>query len=241
MYYQTVHEKKIISGYTSRVPESSRKFVENTPVINDLYSMHNFTQNDILKQDIKEIGSSILDFYNIKYIILHENYMTEEQLKFEKNLLNEIIDDKPVYYKNDSMSVYYVKHHPLKSFNLLLGNGWEPLGDQDGVPTRWISSNNTSLFIYSDENYNATIRFTASSFRRVRTLNICNENSVISAVDVPPKFINLEVPVKLNKGENFIRFQVMNGFERPRDIPGLYNNDARYLGIAIQNLTINKI
>jgi hypothetical protein len=71
------------------------------------------------------------------------------------------------------------------------------------------------------------------SSHRARTLNICNENSLVSAVAVPPGFINFEIPVKLNKGENFIRFNVMNGSERSCDISALNKIDSRYLTVAI--------
>lgn len=100
--------------------------------------MRKTTENDILNQDIKEIGPSILNYYNIEYIILHENYMTKKQLKFEKNLLSKFLNEKPVYYKNDSMYVYYVKSLPLKPFQLL-GGGWDNLEEWNNIPTRWIS------------------------------------------------------------------------------------------------------
>ena len=239
MYYQTAHEKKLITGYAHE-PESCRKFTENTPLINDLYFMRETTENDILNQDIKEIGPSILNYYNIKYIILHENYMTKQQLKFEKNLLSKFLNEKPVYYKNDSMYVYYVKSLPIKPFQLL-GEGWDDLEEWNGIPTRWISSN-ASLFTYSTENCSAMLRFQAMSFHRARSLNICSENSVISTVEVPPEFITLDIPVQLHKGENFIRFQVLDGSERPCDIPALDNADSRNLDVAVQNITIvNKI
>lgn len=245
MYYQTTHEKKIVTGNT-KVPESYKKFTEQVPLINNLYFTYihpvgpKAIQNDIINQNTKEIGSSILNYYNIKYVILHENYMTAEQLKFAKNLLNDSIDDKPVYYKNDSMSVYRVKSLPIKPFEML-GDGWQNLENWNGVPTRWISSN-ASLFIYSDKNYSAMLRVHALSFYCTRNMSVYNEGSVISTVEIPPKYITAEIPVKLNKGENFVRFQVLDGSERPCDIPSFNSIDSRNLGVAIQNMTVtNKI
>lgn len=237
MYYQTTHGKKLITGY-AHGSGNCRKFTENTPLINNLYFMHNFT-HDILNQDPKVAGPSILNYYNIRYVILHENYMTEEQLAFEKNLLNESIEHKPVYYKNDSISVYYVKSLPIKSFQLL-GEGWGKLEEFNGIPTRRIAEA-ASLFIYSDKNDNAILRLNTQSFYHSRTLNIFNEDSVISTVEVPPEFITLEIPVKLHKGENFIRFQVADGSERTGAIPVLDNTNSSNLVVAIQNITIEKI
>lgn len=80
------------------------------------------------------------------------------------------------------------------------------------------------------------------SFHSARSLNICSENSVISTVEVPPELITLEIPVQLHKGENVISFQVLDGSERPCDIPALNTTDSRNLDVAVQNITIvNKI
>jgi hypothetical protein len=236
MYYQTVHEKKLITGYAHE-QERCRKFTEDTPLIKDLYFMHNSADTDIINQDIKEVGSSILNYYNIRYIILHENHMTKEQLKFTKKLLNNSLSDKPVYYKNDSMSVYYVKPLPIKSFQLL-GDGWYDPEDFNDVPTRWVSSN-ASYFIYSDQNCSSTLRFKVMSFYCARTLNIYNGNSVISTTEVPTDFITLETPVKLHKGENLIMFKVRDGSERPCDIPALESTDCRSLSMAVQDISVD--
>lgn len=243
MYYQTVHEKKITTGYT-HVPESCTKFTENTPLINNLYFVYGSTEkpipisNDILNQDIKEIGLSILNYYDIKYVILHENYMTAEQLKFARNLLEETLKEKPVYYKKDSIFVYSIKSAPIKPFQIL-DDGWYTLEKWDGVPTRWISSN-SSLIIYSDENCNAKLSFHAISFHLTRNLSVYNGDSIISTVKVPSEFTILEIPLKLHRGENLITFHALNGSERPCDIPVMNNIDSRNLSVAIQNITVIK-
>jgi hypothetical protein len=77
------------------------------------------------------------------------------------------------------------------------------------------------------------------SFYRARTLNLCSGNSVISTIEVPTEFITFETPVKLHKGENFIRFQAQDESERPCDIPALHSTDSRNLFIAVQDITID--
>jgi hypothetical protein len=235
MYYQTVHGKKLISGYAHQ-QEICNRFTESTPFINNLYFMSNITGKDIINQDIKYIGPSILEYYNIKYIILHENYMTEEQLNFEKNLLDEVINEKPVYFKNDSMYVYHIKSSSVKPFQLL-GDGWGNLEELDNTPTRWITSN-ASIFIYSKENCSAILGFHAMSNYHPRILKICNENSVISTVRVHSEFNILKVPIRLYPGNNLIEFQVLNESAKPSDIPDLNNNNSRKRSVAMQNITL---
>lgn len=238
MYYQTVHGKKLVTGYAHQ-PETCNQFTENTPVVNDLYFMSKITENDILNQDIKETGLSILNYYNIRYIILHKNYMTEEQLDFEQDFLNKLLSEKPDYYKNDSMYVYQVESAPVKPFQLL-GDGWYDLEEWNDIPTRWMSSN-ASLSIYSNENCSMKLRFQAMSFHQARFLEICKENSAVSTVEVSPEFNTFETPVQLHKGENSISFQVLNKSEKPYDIPDFDKDDSRSLAVAMQNITIDKI
>jgi hypothetical protein len=58
--------------------------------------------------------------------------------------------------------------------------------------------------------------------------------------EVPDARISpLEVPIKLDKGTNIIRFHVPDGCERPSDIIELKNPDKRCLSIAIQNITLS--
>lgn len=240
MYYQTFHEKKIVTGYT-HVPESSMEFVINTPYIksffiNGDYEKYMNMSMDIFNQNVTEVGSSILNYYDIRYVILHENLMTKEELSFKKRLLDNSLHNDPIYYKNDSMIVYEVVPSEDKTF-FLLGGGWYGLEYWKGIPSRWISSN-ASLLICSDQNYSSILRFDAMSFHRSRTLNIYTDNVGVSAIEVPSRIITTEIPLKLHKGENLIRFQVIGAPERPSDISGLNSTDYRNLSVAIQNVTI---
>jgi hypothetical protein len=244
MYYQTLHEKKIVTGYT-HIPESSMEFVINTPYINLFftrgdYDKYLYVSRDIFNQNITEVGHSILNHYNIKYVVLHKNLMSKEELSFLQWLLGNSLPNDPIYYKKDSIIVYEVTPSPEKSF-LVLGDGWGGLEHLKGVPSRWIASN-ASFLVFSDKNCSSILRFDAMSFHRPRSLKISINSSEVSKIKVPSGLITTEIPLELHKGENLIQLQVIGASERPCDVLGLNCTDDRELSIAIQNITItNKI
>lgn len=241
VYYQTVHEKRLITGYT-HVPESAMKFTENTPFINSFFMYGNYqkyvdVRRDILNQNITEVGPSILNHYNIKYIILHENLMTADELTSAKRLLERSLGKDPVYYKNDSMFIYEVSPCQEKTF-LLLGDGWYGLENLNGVPSRWMSAD-SSIYIYSDVNRSVKFSLNALSFQRPVTLDISEGYYFISGFTVPPNnFVHIETPISLHQGENIIKFHIPEGCEIPNKIQGFKGSDDRCLSVLIQNITI---
>ena len=238
MYYQTIHGKKLINGYASRTPDYVMTFVSSTPLISHLIFLSNeAVYDDILHQNLTRVGSSILNYYNIRYIILHKDRMTAEQLDFASSLLRRTIDEEPVIYEPDSMIVFKVRKETIKPF-MALTEGWHGLEDWSGTPSRWMSDDAT-LMIHSDENRTADLSLQALSFYRPRTLEIyVNDLSQIWA-EVPTEgFVMVNVPISLNKGANLVRFHVLEGCERPCDIPELKNKDERGLSLVVQNITL---
>ena len=69
-----------------------KKFLYNEKVLKDSYlikiiNIDKNSNNDILNQNATDIGSSILNKYNIKYIIVNEKYMSMEDILFATNFL----------------------------------------------------------------------------------------------------------------------------------------------------------
>lgn len=102
MYYQTLHEKKMVNGYISRQPPYTMKFRKKL-FINQLYYL---SKNDNITDNITEYGKTILNNYSIRYIILHEQYMKKGQIDIANNLLKNISMKKR--YKEDKLIVYRI-------------------------------------------------------------------------------------------------------------------------------------
>lgn len=234
-YYQTIHGKPIVGGQVARTPACARDFELNIPLVRQLTYLEAPT-NDILKQNGTEIGTSILNYYNIRYIILHKEYMSAEHLDFVNNLLQATLNEKPEIYDEDGLIVYKVEKEPIKSF-MILSNNWHNLELWRNSPTRW-TSNNATISIYSPGNRDSCLSFDVLNFYKPRTLQVCLNDELIHEQNIPTSFVELEIPVKLKEGENILRFYTPDGCQRPVDIPELENKDPRCLSLAFQNISI---
>lgn len=238
MYYQTLHGKRLVGGYVSRTPENALTFLKITPLIRDLLDFYP-SHNDIIDQNPAEIGLSLLNYYNIKYIVLHSGRINSEQLEFATDLIHRLIKVEPQIYENGSMLVYEVKKEPITPFMLLRG-GWHDLETWGGIPTRWMD-NEASLLVYSDENQTIDLNLQIISFYRPRTLETyVNEILWTQTKILPEEFIIVSMTITLIEGPNIIRFHVPEGCERPCDISELNSGDRRCLSIAVQNVTVAK-
>lgn len=95
LYYQTIHTKKIVGGYISRVPKDAKHFLYNTPIITNLFL--NKEHHPIDKSDIEHLRMTTrttLNEYNIKYVVIPK-YLDDRLLRtyglkktYEDNLVN---------------------------------------------------------------------------------------------------------------------------------------------------------
>ncbi len=78
MYFQTIHGKKLVNGYVSRTPDYVLEFASHAPLISNIISrsdtpiMEDITKKDVIKHNRPEL-ISMLNSYNIRYIIIHKN------------------------------------------------------------------------------------------------------------------------------------------------------------------------
>jgi len=235
IYYQTIHGKPVIGNWAARYPSNARDFELNTPVIRELTYLQPSTA-DILNQDLNQVGTSILNYYNISYIVLHTNYMDDREVDLAETFIQDTLKTERKTYEKDSLIVYKVKKEPAKSF-MILKEGWNPLEELDKIPTRWIS-NNATILISSDSARNATLNFQACSFYHPRTLEVYNGKTLLDRQTINTDFSSIDIPISLKKGENLILLHVPEGFERPCDIPELKNSDSRELSIEIQKIQL---
>jgi hypothetical protein len=232
IYYQTIHGKPVVGNWASRFPSNARDFELNTPVVRELTYLQPFTA-DILDQDINQVGTSILNYYNISYIVLHKKYMNDKEINFAETLIQKTIHTERKTYEKDSLIVYHVKKEPIKSFMILKDN-WYGQEERNDVPTRWMS-NNATLIIYSDEKVNKTLSFRILSHYNPKNIEIYVGDKCFEKT-VPTYFIDIKVPLPLKKGENIIQFSTHEECFSPAQISD--SQDKRELSFAIQNITI---
>jgi len=237
MYFQTIHGKKLVNGYVSRQPDYAFKFM-SIPLISYLISRSDIPiSKDIIKLNQAEFRS-ILRSYNIRYIIVHKEYLSDNEFSFASNRIHDALGIEPVVYGNDSLSVYRIPTSQNSSLFMSLGSGFYDLENWTVTPTRWMQTDAT-LIINASENRNATLRLNLQSFCRNRIFEVHAGEELLTMAAIPSNsFIEIEVQIHLIKGINAFRLSVPEGCDRPSDKPELNNPDKRCLSVAVQNLTV---
>ena len=240
MYYQTLHEKKLINGYVSRAPDSLTGSLLSEPFLGQLMRISYLSMyEDIIEQDMAcNRRSKELCHYDVRYVVVHKDLISDEQFnRINAFLLRSACD--PATNETDSAYVYALRNDPRTPL-IELNDGWYGPEDWNGMPTRWIGKN-ASLKIYSEKNRPATLSLTALSFYCNRTLEIHAGKETISRQIVPTVFITVNMPINLKAGRNDLEFCIPEGCQRPCDIPEMKNGDLRCLGVAIQNVNLTYV
>lgn len=232
IYYQTIHGKPVVGNWAARFPSNARDFELNTLVIRELTFLQPYTV-DVLNQDINQVGTSILNYYNISYIVLHKNYMNEKEVNLAETFIQESLNTERKEYEKDSLVVYRVKKEPIKPFMSLKDN-WYGREEWNSVSTRWMS-NNATLIIFSNGTINKNLSFKILSYHNPKNIKIDFEGDCFEET-IPTYFTEMKIPLTLEKGENIIRFSTHDECYSPSQNGD--SQDERKLSFAIQNITI---
>lgn len=110
LYYQTNHGKKLVGGYVSRLSEDNLKFIRSTPLISQLFD-RSPALLESSNQNLTEMGISALNYYKIKYIILHGSVLSPDDYNYYNASLKRILKEDPTMYYNDNLAVYEIKRN----------------------------------------------------------------------------------------------------------------------------------
>ena len=95
LFYQTIHQKKLIAGYTSRPTNKTMAFLAETPVISNIYHSLDFSEPVDAAADRETLKN-----YQIKYIII--GYRDKVRL----NILQEL--ELPIVFQRGKIIVFRV-------------------------------------------------------------------------------------------------------------------------------------
>ncbi len=234
-YYITIHRKYIGGGQVPRIPEGTSDFELNTPLISQL--SYNMSTDDIMDQNVMDIGNFVLNQYNIKYVVLHTDYMDRDELDYAKGLLNKTLGSDPVTYPEDNLTVYKVSLAEPKTY-MSLGGGWYGLEGAGSSKWRWISDS-SAILVYAPTGGDYDLSLNISSFNMPRTLQIWANGGKLQdfTIGIDQKPIILHV--KMNAGKNTITLVSPDGSLKPSDVPALGNTDTRNLAFMVSNIAIS--
>jgi len=237
MYYQTIHQKKMVGGIIPRAPDSILEFTDCAPVVSDL--VYPFNSPDIIKIDAS-IAQNVLGYYGIRYVILHRNLGLEDRMRRDQILLSRFFDASPVY-EDELISVYHAI--PPQRFLpfLRLESGWNALEAwPPGIPTRWISGD-AGVTIFNPESTIIQLQFSALSLQGPRTVEVYADSRLVCSLQVPEnRFQVFQVRLQAMPGCPIaIRFHSREQCRTPKSL--LINEDSRCLSIAFRDISVSEV
>jgi hypothetical protein len=135
-FYQTIHQKKLLQGNTSRNPEFKFQYFMNAPVINSLLALETgkTVPPERWARD-RAVAAEVLDFFNLNYIVVRPEFSNpivtpQATIPYIEQLFPvEKIHDEP------TIKIYRVIQQPASQSDLLIdthtplaplyfGEGW---------------------------------------------------------------------------------------------------------------------
>jgi hypothetical protein len=107
-YYQSVHQKQILAGNTSRNPPFKFQYFTQAPVINTLIALETGHQVDsaVIEED-RSIAADVLRFFNVQAIAVHPAESGSEVVAYVENVM-------PVesFYQDEDIITYWTHLPP---------------------------------------------------------------------------------------------------------------------------------
>jgi len=217
-YSQTIFNKQIYSGFQARLPEESSSYVR-TYFLNQFIGDQPAT--DIVKQDLKKVGVSLFDYFDVGYVLIYtdvsRNFVlmyTDVSRYFPKNenpfiaktwlpqTKSTLIDifAKPPDFEDDRLFAYKVPEPSSDSPFIVLGDGWGIL--KNGI-RKIIDEAEIKIINPTNEitEVSLEIRFLSFGENKI-TLHFNGKEISSDFVDAKSSYKIVTPPLKLNPNEN---------------------------------------
>ena len=131
LLYQTVHGKRLLTAYTSR--QNPLDLTWRTPVLQQWRTL----QEDIIKTDLAAVAPTILQDFQIKYVVLDYYQMPPgSEREATERWVAATLPDQALIYQDDRLKVYQAPLPTIRHPYLQLGPEWGSLEVRDGVSSR---------------------------------------------------------------------------------------------------------
>lgn len=237
MFYQTVHERKIVGGYVWRLPDYRAGTMK---AFQELLWPDGWT--DIIARRRGADAIPLLNQYRVGYVTVHRQVLPAEDVANDLAMIEEALG--PPFYDGPAVVAFAVPDapppddvEPLTSFSY----NWylvEPVG---GLPGRWLR-NDGILHVHWLEEPEAGYRltFSVSSFHRRRHLQVSLNGRPLQEIEVDDRR-SVEVgPLTFRRGQNDITFHVVEGCDVPEEIV-VGNMDRRCLSLLFQEMDLSPL
>jgi hypothetical protein len=218
MYFQTVHQHPIVGGYLSRKPDYPfRDYPGISELLNLNYRSGTF-QRDILDRASLSNTPALLHYYNIRYVMVHPQLLTDEDSRFNAHAILETVfgsGTKP-YYQDEQLQVWKVPESfdsakSGENARILpqLAEGWgQREEDKQGAVTRSVAQQARLILINPyQQPLPVQIRTTVSTGKSDTQLNTLFNGQAVSQKTVSPNPAGLITEVTLKPGVNELVFK----------------------------------
>lgn len=223
-YYQTIHGKNMYGGYMTRVPIDTQRYVQT-------YFLNQFVwydeQTDIVKQNLKDVGISIFNYYDIGYVVVHkriywdwiQDFITNNFVPDITKKMKEILHGNNTFYEDKDLIVYKIPETKSNTPFIILGKGWHELDNVDGSLTRTTDVNSEIIIVNpSHKNTQVDLEMTLKSLGESHMVNIMLNNTTLEQLKIPVEKTDISIKeIQIKPGSNILRL-TSDGFiyEKPK-------------------------
>lgn len=211
-YYQTLHQRPIVTGYLSRTTTQAWDSVETLPNLPQLYSDKWYSFLDLTQREIYPVEEGFkagLQQNNIRYVVLHRNSGEAIYPKLYQFLLEKL--GAPFYDNNqEGFAAWKIESgQPLESekFRFRLVSGWA-FGEmtllKDGVVERPVLQSGV-LSLYSPREVSRSLSVEIRPFDEPKTIQVRLNGAVVATVkaEQPSQIYTIDLKnLALQKGDN---------------------------------------
>jgi hypothetical protein len=233
MYYQTVHQHKIVGGYVWRLPEGLEGGIK---AFQELVLPP--VTEDMIPRPSPEKALQVLNRCHIRYVVLHKGIWSAEEDTETLAALGRLLGEP--FYDDQRLAAFLVPEIEIGGKEeeglLALSYGWYQVEDADGHPARWLKDESI-LYVHRLTKGRYRLRFAAYPFRGPRHVQITVNGQTVADFEVAGWQELVTPPFALTKGQNDIVFRVTEGCEVPAEVEA-GSKDRRCLSVLFQRIEL---
>ncbi|MDE1846398.1 MAG: hypothetical protein KGH53_03935, partial [Candidatus Micrarchaeota archaeon] len=220
MYFQTVFDKQMLGGYTSRVNDTQQLPLFQIPI--SVYGSFlqrglNFQYSSPVLENYTNVTMYWLGRYNVSYVPVIRRAYNSSNLTVLTTALQGMFG-KP-YYSDNQTTIFSTSNAVSRSYlKSLVGYPsygiWSPgcplYSDplcNNAFNTFWYGSNARQITIYAPANRTSlTMNFSATAYNASTTLSVLINSGPTFSYNISRNIMSASVPITLNAGINKILF-----------------------------------
>ncbi len=218
MYEATVHHHPIIGGISNRPDPNAMVFNATTPYIRELVGADRKLQQDEdpFHQDwsvLERVGPSILQSYNIDYVVLHKDALFSDEFTFLNETITRQIGES--FFDDGTVRAYRVVANSVVEWPtvdklvFIAGKGWYlPLWNGEKMVRRMFENGEIVLLSPELQKVQLVLTWNSRPDQGDKVVRILINDHLLETVGIPTaEKTLLSLPFTLEKGYNLVSIE----------------------------------